>query len=432
VTTQSYKRNYHPLIILFYVYGMLDQEQLTQIPKNTCKNWNKFKHEHYDCDDWIKPFLENFEDLKTVYMREHLRKTMVLLLNISNGYHQVLSSVSKKKKVLKENASAIVNSIDKLVSVSNLKIARACEFYGVSKDWFYREKRKISCAISPFKLCYKQHPNQLTTQEVSTIEQIVFNPDNYGKTKTTLYYQALRNKLVFCAKSTFCKYATALGYQKPKYKKKQIKKGFRASRVFEWLLVDITYVPTLEDSMQKVAFVKDNFSKAILHCKSTNGKAGSEFITKLIQETFDKYDLFNKPNPINILSDGGSENKGELLSWVKHINAPSIVNKITARTDDFPFSNSMAESTHSIFKTEFLRKQLSKNETEHLKNLDRFVLYYNNERFPGELLGLKPLEVINGKIPDKDYFKEKIQQSRKNRVAINQNFNDCSISSIKC
>ena len=411
---------------------MLDQEQLSHITANTRKNWNKFKHKHYDCEEWVKPFLENFEDIKQIYMKEYLRKTIMILLTVSNGYSTILSSITKSKKLLQGNSEAIVNSINKLVTVSGIKVSRACTFYGVSKDWFYREKNKLHCSVSTFKRCFKQHPNQLTIKEVSIIEQVILDPNNFGKTKTTIYYQALRKGVLYCAKSTFYKYATALGYQKPKYKKKRFKKGLRASRVFEWLHVDITLVPTLEGGMQKVAFVKDNYSKAILHYKSTNEKAGSEFIAALFQETFEKYDLFNQPSPINILSDGGSENKGQFISWIKHIKAPPVVNKITARTDEFPFSNSMSESTHSILKTEFLRKQLSKNESEHLKNLDKFVLYYNNERFPGELNGLKPLEVIEGKIPNKNYFKENIQQSRKNRVEVNQNFNDCPVLSFGC
>lgn len=88
---KPYKRNYHPLIILFYAYGMLNHEQLAHIPKNTRNNWNKFKHEYYDLDDWVKPFLVQFEDIKTIYMRQHLRKSMHLLLHISNGYHQIIT-----------------------------------------------------------------------------------------------------------------------------------------------------------------------------------------------------------------------------------------------------------------------------------------------------------------------------------------------------
>lgn len=425
-----YKRNYHPLIILFYAYGMLDKEQLSSIPKNTRNNWNKFKHENYDLDDWVKPFLVQFEDIKTIYMRMHLRKTMVLLLQISNGFHEVLSSITKNKTFLKNNANTIVSSIDRLTNVSQLKIDRICDFYGVTKNWYYKEKRKLKCAVSPFKLCYKQHPNQLTIKEVAAIERIVFDPENYGKPKTTMYYKTLRENVIYCAKSTFCKYATALGYQRPKHKKTITTKGFRASRVFEWLHVDITCVPTLEDGMQKVAFVKDNFSKCLLHYKATSGKAGSHFITELFKETFDKYNLYDKTLPIHILSDGGPENKGELLSWIKHIEAPPMVSKITARTQEFPFSNSMSESTHSIYKTEFLKKQISKNIIEHLNNIERFVEYYNQERYPTELYGLTPFDVLNGKLPNKHLYKDQIHLARKNRVITNQSFNDCPIRSI--
>ena len=195
--------------------------------------------------------------------------------------------------------------------------------------------------------------------------------------------------------------------------------------------VDITKVNTTENGIQKVAFVKDNKSKAILHYASTSGKAGSEFIKNLFAETFEKYNLLNAIKPINILSDGGSENKGELLSWINTIQAPPMITKITAQTKDFPFSNSMSESTHSIYKTEFLHGKYSLNEKSHLKDLERFVEYYNYERYPTDLFGLTPIEVVNGKIPDKNHFKEKIQEARKNRVEVNQQFNDCKIA-LRC
>lgn len=115
-----------------------------------------------------------------------------------------------------------------------------------------------------------------------------------------------------------------MGYIKAKRFKYPSQKGFRASRIFEWLHVNITIVNTLEDGVQKVAFVKDNYSKGILHYSSTHGKAESEFIANLFAETFTKYILLNAIKPINILSDGGGENKGELLSWVQNIQAPPV------------------------------------------------------------------------------------------------------------
>lgn len=314
----------------------------------------------------------------------------------------MLQEFSHNKQLLKLHADKIITSIEKMKLLVNVNVKTACKYYGISKDWYYNQKRKLVCKISPFQKCYRQHPNQLTISEISVIENLVTHPTNFGKTKVTLYYHAMRNKLLFCGKSTFNKYTSALGYIKPKRFKLPSQKGFRASRVFEWLHVDITIVNTLEDGMQKVAFVKDNFSKGILHYDSTSGKAGSEFIKNLFAETFSKYNLLNAIKPINILSDGGSENKGELLSWIQNIQAPPTVTKITAQTKDFPFSNSMSESTHRIYKTEFLHGKYSLNEKTHLKDLDRFVEYYNHHRYPTDLFGLTPIDVVNGKTPDKN------------------------------
>ncbi len=54
----------------------------------------------------------------------------------------------------------------------------------------------------------------------------------------------------------------------------------------------------------------------------------------------------------------------------------------------------------------------------------------NNKRFPTELFGCTPFQVLNGKIPDKLLFKELINQARKDRVITNKNFNDCPILSV--
>lgn len=422
--TDSYKRNYNPLIPLFYSKGLLSKQQLAEIPKRTQQHWNKNKV--YDFDHWVKPFTEHIEDIQKTYERKQLKKAMQFIIKISDGYHHVLNEVNGSKKILKQNADHIVASIDAIISQSNIKIKRACKFYGVSSDWYYREKRKINCSLNIFNKCFKQHPNQLTLEETNAIERLVKGPKHFGKTKVTLYYHALRNELVSCAKSTFSKYAKALGYKKPKKPKIPPREGVRATRIFEWLHVDITLVPTLEEGMQKVAFVKDNFSKAILHYASVSEKANSKFITKLFKETFENYDLNKATKPINILTDGGSENKGDFTTWVNHFNAPPVVSKITARTNDFPLSNSMAESTHSIYKTEFLKGQVSRTVKSHLDSLDCFVKYYNHERYPADLCGLHPMEVINGKLPDKDYFKNQIAEAKLNRVITNKAFNKCA------
>ncbi|MFC4636471.1 hypothetical protein ACFO3O_21370 [Dokdonia ponticola] len=233
--------------------------------------------------------------------------------------------------------------------------------------------------------------------------------------------------LIACGLTTFRKYAKVLGHVKSKPIRAKAKEGFKASYVFEWLHIDITNVETVKDGIQKVAFVKDNFSSGLLHYKSTSKKAGSQFIKELLQETFEKYNLYNQIKDIHILSDGGSENKGEVLSWVKHINAPPIVKKITAMTDEFPFSNAISEITHSIYKSEFMGGKHSEDQASHLKSLDAFMEYYNHHRYPCRLYGRTPMEIINGENIDKTMFSEILKNAKVNRLEVNRNFNQCIV-----
>ena len=73
----------------------------------------------------------------------------------------------------------------------------------------------------------------------------------------------------------------------------------------------------------------------------------------------------------------------------------------------------------------------SLNTQTHLQDLERFVNYYNYERYPTELYGYITMEIIQGKIPDKNRFAAQILEVRKNRVEANQQFNNCS-SAISC
>jgi transposase len=328
------------------------------------------------------------------------------------------------KKKMRQKSASILSQVDEFLQ-HGLTIKSACRIFGINHNWYYRQKLKIQCQVSPKGKCYKQQPNQLTASEVNNIQEVISHKKNFGKTLTTLYYLAMNTGKLFCGKSTFINYAHALGYKKRKINKSLPKKGFKASRPFEWLHVDITNVTTMVSGRQKVAFVKDNFSGALLHVKSTSGKAGSTFIRDLFQETFDKYALFNTVNPINILSDGGPENKGVLLDWIEQINAPPQVQKVTASTDKFPYSNSMSEVTHSIYKSDFMKGRYSYNQDSHLNDLDRFMDYYNSERYLGRLYGLTVLEVLGGEIPDKHRFKEQIATAVKKRVEENRAFNGC-------
>jgi hypothetical protein len=407
---------------------MLSVEELAKIPRNTKRNWDRFKHINYYGFEMAETYINDFDHIKDVLRNKHLKSAMRFMCTMSNGYKNVISEIENNKQLVKKHKVDISNAISKIAKQGKLNISTACHLFGVNKNWFYRHRKKEKCTISKIGKCFKQHTSQLTYKEVSVIEDVVSNVKNFGKTKTTLYYSAIRDGVLACARSTFFKYADITGYQKLKKKpNKERKIGFRAKAVFEWLHIDVTFVQTQYSGVQKVAFVKDNFSKALLHYKTTSNSADSKFIRQLIEETFEKHKLLDGTSPINILTDGGSENKGAVLDWVDNIVAPPIVKKITAKTLEFPFSNSMSESTHSIYKTEYMKRLLSFDVEQHIKDLDNFMLYCNHERFPGDLYGYTTFQVLNGSKPDKNKFRDIIKEAQQNRLTENRAFNDCPI-----
>ena len=409
-----------------YHSGMLDHLQVKDIPRNTRWRWDQFQHSDYYGHDLAEDYIEKFDNIKNVYSSKFIYKATRFMCSMSNGFNKIVLEFEQKKSILRQNALDIVKSIDRMRFHSPMNVQAICRIFGISKDWYYRHRNQLQCSRSILGRCFKQSPNQLTINEVIEIEQLFNNTKNQNKSKTTIYYQAFNSGIIQCAKSTFFKYARHLGFENKKYKKSKKRKiGFKASRPFEWLHVDITLIPTIEDGIQKVAFIKDNFSSTLLHYKSTSGKAGSEFIKELFQETFEKYNLLDQKLPINILSDGGSENKGYFLEWLGGIKAPPIIQKITAQSDEFPFSNSMSEITHRLFKSTFMQGRLSLNRSDHLKNVDQFYYEYNNQWYLGHHFGYTPTEVLFGKIPDKHRFKEQIKEGQINRLKFNQNVKLC-------
>ena len=421
----SSKRKYHPLVILFYSSGMLTYQQKQDIPKSTRADWNHFNNEENYGFDWVEKYMNQFDDIKQIYSKQYLYSATRFMCNLSSGYDSLINTVVSKKKLLAENSSFIVESIERMNKKFKLNIKSACKLFKVDINWYYRQKNKTTCNKNIFNSCFRQRPNQLTYNEVRNISDLMSAPENSHKNKTTIYYEGIRNEIIAFGKTTFFKYCRQLGYTRLPKLPVKARKGFKSTKPFEALHIDVTFVPILNGGVQKVAFVKDNYSTALLHYGSTEESADSEFIKTLLEETFIKYKLYEHPDNISIISDGGSENKGAVLEWVASLVTPPMVKKITAHTPDFPFSNNMSESTHRIYKSEFMQSKLSADKDKHEKDLTRFFDYYNTKRFPTLLFGLSPKEVLDGAQIDRHLFSEKIAIAKLSRLETNRNFNQC-------
>jgi hypothetical protein len=277
---------------------------------------------------------------------------------------------------------------------------------------------------SVLNLCYKTHPKQLSVSEMTIIKDIITNPENRNRPLSSLYYELLRAGKLACSITTLYKYAAIL-FPGKKHPRKILKyDSFKATKPFEYLHIDTTFMPSEEEGDIPVAFVKDNFSTAILNWAILPDRQ-SAHIRDLLNDTFQKFNLNMSSNPIHIVSDGGSENKGDVTEWV---NTPenNHVTKLTAKLD-FHFSNSMSESSFHDFKNNFMRGKPTRNRKHLFQHGSEYYLYSNDKRFPVKLYGLTPNEVLHGDVPVKGLFEHQIIAAQKLRYLANKKAFLCKI-----
>ena len=264
---------------------------------------------------------------------------------------------------------------------------------------------------------------------MSTIKEAVNNPEYKYLPRVSIYYTLLNGEKLFCSITTFYKYARLL-FTGEKIKREKLPKvRLFASRLFEYLHIDTTLVQTIKSGIKRVVFVKDNFSKALLH-KVIVPDGKSIWIADVLKETFIKHNLTNYTKLINVVSDKGSENRGEVLKWIHELDTPNMVIKKTVGEDKFEYYNNEVESCFHIFKNEFSCDKVYRDEEDLQKGMDNFEIYLNEKRYPKELYGLVPLQVLNGEIPDKNKFKEQIKAQKKLRYQKNKSAKFCDVCSI--
>jgi hypothetical protein len=419
--TAHHKNIYHPLFILLYVMNLLPKEVIQTIPPNTRKNWNKKILENSVGFQFCAIYIKHFDDVVFAHKHIFTRQVLSVTIEIQKTFLAITQNSILYKKLLRTQAENIVNNIT-AITKKGVPLTTACKLFGLKVSWYQYHKRKIICPKSQLRSCFKQKTTQLTYNEQKIIENHIKDEKNKGQKLVQLYYQLLTQAKLFCSLDTFKIYAYKSGYKKRFQKPKAgRKKGFRAEAIFEYLHIDTTFQPTKEDSSLKVAIVRDNYSKAPLHRKIIDTNLNSKFIKELLEETFEKYKLFDRTHEINIISDGGSENKGEVINWIGNIKAPPFVKKIIAGTLEFKQSNSMIEGLFHLFKHDFLNGELIINKQHLEKKLDIFFDHTLNRYFT-ELYGLTPQQILDAEIIDRHRFKNQIKQAKENRKAINKAF----------
>jgi hypothetical protein len=407
------KHSYHSDIAIQYKLGILDNTFTKQIPSSTLHNWKRKDFSLLVGAEYVSDFERNIQMIKDFLSRKYLLNAAKAIYFVYSAYVTILNSVKNRDKILRQSNNIIIPTIDKIKDGIGLK--RALRAFSISYQQYYAWKKKVQCKVSPFNICRKLHPNQLTTKEVDTLKEYLKNPKYFQWNLTPVYFQMLRDKAAFMSKTSFYKYANLLMLTRAKPEKKKYGEGIRADAPKRILHMDVTIYRPLDHTKVYIYLLMVNFSRFILNWKASL-KYSANITFENINEAYLKFNL-DKINPyIDLVCDGGSENKGIVENFVN--GKAGNIQKLVAQTDII-FSNSMVEAVNKRMKYDFLFTTKLFNIEQTVKYLTYAVEQYNNKPHSA-LYGLTPIEAFNGNLPDKNMFKPAIRQAAAKRKMINR------------
>jgi transposase InsO family protein len=409
----SRKTSYHPMLLVLFRLKILDETVLKQIPASTISYWNSIDHTTQFGFDAVEEYMEKYDDISGVYTSKLVFRFTRFVCRLYKGYQSAIATLQCSRSVLKKAKAELVRQTQYIGQKVSAKFH--AKILGLSQSAFHRIKSEVICSKSKLGRCFRTYTTQLSFREADLITTAI--EENYDHLpKSTVFYRLRNEGRLFCSLTTFYKYSAGLVKSLLVIKPKR--EPLLAKRLFEFIHVDITEIFT-EQGRMKVAFVKDNFSRAVLNWAILeNGK--SIQIRNLFEATFEKYNLKEQTEIVSIVSDQGSENKGELLLWIAQQIIPEV-KKLTSGIDIK--SNSMSESVHHILKNEFgIKLGIPKDREELHEKLIEFVHHHNHIRLPIVHDGYTCQQILNGAVVDKKRFAAQIKEARTKRIESNRSF----------
>ena len=406
------RRIYHSSIKILAAKDALPENISDLIHRQNIYRWKKQSENRYfgyelDKIDIIEAFATN-------------NKAMSVMQNylfIANKYSEVCKSFKNYSKQIAVHKKTIVDFVK---GFGNSKIRKsACEIFGISsstvKNWF--NEIYVQCKKSPLFLCKKTYPNQLSAKEYNTMNSLLTAEIFQYWPISSVYYHAIREKLVFACLQTWYNYVKKAGIKRlPLRKKKIFKLGIRADYPNQWWHADITIIKTLDGAKNYLYLIVDNYSRFVINWRLEK-KISKQIRLETIKEAYNRYKPDNN-EPINLMVDGGTENNNIIVD--EFIAREEIIMQKWIALLDIDFSNSIVESENKLIKYRYLFRKEYNGYDDLLPDMEKIIQDYNFNRPHVSLKGLTPYEANCGKKVDFGYTKAEIAEIKQNRIVENR------------
>ena len=396
-------------------HGILDDvlspSELKSIPSSNIFRWKTESEDKYEFCEINKIVAKEIELIKKMNQSSKVKRIVSGYFELCETFHAVLSSVKGIKTIIRKHRDVIANAIENVKEF--VPINSALKVFNLSRSSFehYKNRLVYQCDDSYFNWCVKKHPNQLLTREVVVIKNYMTHEIYKHWSKSSIYLKAVTDGSLLCGISTFYKYCSLLGFQnKPRRRKSDDYDPIKTSKPNELWCVDVTIFKTVDGMKQYIHLLIDHYSKMILGYKIKSSSSGVA-IKELLQNAYLKY----KPDKVQLLSDGGSENVNTVVSdftvsnHMKHLIAQKNVS----------FSNSMIEAINKIIKHQSLYHKEIPDRNRLASVFKQTVAIYNTIRPQMSLQGNTPLQTFEGKPMDFAVYSQRFPSQKAIRIQEN-------------
>jgi len=399
---------------------MLDAEIVNQIPKSTLHNWKKRDFNKLFGTDKVIFSEEKIEIIKTFVDSKKLFAVIRAVFRVNNTLQQLFDQAKNKTRIFRDSKKQTVGTVDRVKQCMGIR--HTTSMLGISVQQFYSWKRMLFCTKENVLVCNKQFPQQITVAEIEQVKYYLKLPDIFHWSLASVYYKMIREGAAMMSLTSFYKYARLLGLQRNKmnHRPKFSRSGIKATKAGQILHMDVTLFRTLDNTRVYLYFLVDNFSRYILGWRASL-QYSSAITFQMMKEVYDKHKLKQLRPVVDLIVDGGPENKGSLDTY---LNMPQVHIQNHIAQKDIVFSNSMVEAVNKQMKYGYLFTQDLPDYKQTVHFLNTFAVDDYNRKPHYALYGLTPTEVFDGRQPDKAALHKKIADAGRQRLQNNAGF-DC-------